>query len=200
MSDARFATEILVSDDGRRAFRVPRGFAPSSGVVGLRGLDGPLSASEEDLAGLELPVADALAEVNERLEEGYEEARALGRHLMALARLAAALRRPEMEERLGEATRASEDAARRVREALGAEVNDEARPETRSDARSDARPDELLGEAAREIGQRLRGLFQSSEVTDALSTLGSRLQDLAGSLQDEARRRSEPQKPRDGEG
>ena len=101
-----------------------------------------------------------------------------------------------MEERLGEATRASEDAARRVREALGAEVNDEARPETRADAR----PDELLGEAAREIGQRLRGLFQSSEVTDALSTLGSRLQDLAGSLQDEARRRSEPQKPRDGEG
>lgn len=196
MSDARFATEILVSDDGRRAFRVPRGFAPSSGVVGLRGLDGPLSASEEELAGLELPVADALAEVNERLEEGYEEARALGRHLMALARLAASLRRPEVEERLGEATRASEDAARRVREALGAEVNDQARPETRADAR----PDELLGEAAREIGQRLRGLFQSSEVTDALSTLGSRLQDLAGSLQDEARRRSEPQKPRDEEG
>ena len=195
MSDARFATEILVSDDGRRAFRVPRGFAPSSGVVGLRGLDGPLSASEEDLAGLELPVADALTEVNERLEEGYEEARALGRHLMALARLAASLRRPEVEERLGEATRASEDAARRVREALGAEVNDQARPETRPDAR----PDELLGEAAREIGQRLRGLFQSSEVTDALSTLGSRLQDLAGSLQDEARRRSEPQKPRDEE-
>jgi hypothetical protein len=196
VSDARFATEILVSDDGRRAFRVPRGFAPSSGVVGLRGLDGPLSASEEELAGLELPVADALAEVNERLEEGYEEARALGRHLMALARLAASLRRPEVEERLGEATRASEDAARRVREALGAEVNDQARPETRADAR----PDELLGEAAREIGQRLRGLFQSSEVTDALSTLGSRLQDLAGSLQDEARRRSEPQKPRDEEG
>lgn len=196
MSDARFATEILVSDDGRRAFRVPRGFAPSSGVVGLRGLDGPLSASEEELAGLELPVADALAEVNERLEEGYEEARALGRHLMALARLAASLRRPEVEERLGEATRASEDAARRVREALGAEVNDQARPETRADAR----PDELLGEAAREIGQRLRGLFQSSEVNDALSTLGSRLQDLAGSLQDEARRRSEPQKPRDEEG
>ena len=195
MSDARFATEILVSDDGRRAFRVPRGFAPSSGVVGLRGLDGPLSASEEDLAGLELPVADALTEVNERLEEGYEEARALGRHLRALARLAASLRRPEVEERLGEATRASEDAARRVREALGAEVNDQARPETRPDAR----PDELLGEAAREIGQRLRGLFQSSEVTDALSTLGSRLQDLAGSLQDEARRRSEPQKPRDEE-
>jgi hypothetical protein len=195
VSDARFATEILVSDDGRRAFRVPRGFAPSSGVVGLRGLDGPLSASEEDLAGLELPVADALTEVNERLEEGYEEARALGRHLMALARLAASLRRPEVEERLGEATRASEDAARRVREALGAEVNDQARPETRPDAR----PDELLGEAAREIGQRLRGLFQSSEVTDALSTLGSRLQDLAGSLQDEARRRSEPQKPRDEE-
>ncbi|MCK6517723.1 hypothetical protein L6R46_21995 [Myxococcota bacterium] len=196
MSDARFATEILVSDDGRRAFRVPRGFAPSSGVVGLRGLDGPLSASEEDLAGLELPVAEALAEVNERLEEGYEEARALGGHLMKLARLAAALRRPEVEERLGEATRASEDAARRVREALGAEVNDQARPETRPDAR----PDELLGEAAREIGQRLRGLFQSSEVTDALSTLGARLQDLAGSLQDEARRRSEPQKSRDEEG
>ena len=196
MPDPRFATEILVSEDGRRAFRVPRGFAPPPGEVALRGVDGPLSASEAELAGLELPVAEALVEVNERLEEGYEEARALGRHLVALARLAASLRRPEVEERLGEATRASEDAARRVREALGAEINDEARPETRADAR----PDELLSEAAREVGQRLRGLFQSPEVTAALSTLGARLQDLAGSLQDEARRRSEPQKRRDEEG
>lgn len=183
---------VWVTVDRRRAFVVPADVAMPVGELELSGARGETRyADEAALSAYEVSLAEAERALEEQARVLYQRVRDAVGELLVVLRFAGALRLAES----GGApwgdtpmTGAAEDLLSQLRTRFeGAGQADPPDPDAQQSPGSDPReprPEDLLGDAAREMGERLRKALSTPEVSGALSALGSRLQELASSLAD----------------
>lgn len=207
---------VWVSADRRRAFLIPGGQALPPGELELGGARGETRYVDEDAArACEVSLAEAEAALEAQARGLYEQVREQVGELLVTLRFAGALRWADGEARgLGDLPlggtaedlldqlrgrfepRPAEgpDAGRGGPEAAGPDPSRAGEPG--ADWGAGPRPEDLLADTAREVGDRLRRALSSPEVTQAISALGSRLQELASSLTEAAAPPPPPERPR----
>lgn len=192
---------VWITPNKRRAFVVPGSTVLPVGDLELVGVHGETRFADEDaLISYEVPPAAAEQVLEEEARELTAALREQVGELLTVLRFAGSLRWNESEAKAawGDSpiAAAAEDLLDHLKGRFEAGTPPEREPKTETKDEAPRRPEDLLGEAARDMGQRLRAVLATPEVSSAIATLGSRLQDLASGLA-EGPSRPRPSEPDD---